>query len=111
MKQNNQYSEDDIKFRPKRNKTRPRTKQTRVYKDLTLGIVITVDRGRFTVTLPEHDYLNIYAIKARALGRKGVVVGDRVGLTEVNFERPTDLARIVEIQERKNVLKKRKCYF
>ncbi len=106
MKQNNQYSEEDIKFRPKRNKTRPRTKQTRVYKDLTLGIVITVDRGRFTVTLPEHDYLNIYAIKARALGRKGVVVGDRVGLTEVNFERPTDLARIVEIQERKNVLKK-----
>lgn len=106
MKQNKKFSEEDIKFRPKRNKTRPRTKQTPVYQDLILGIVITVDRGRFTVTLPNHEYLNIYAIKARALGRKGVVVGDRVGLTEVNFERPTDLARIVEIKERKNILKK-----
>jgi len=106
MKPNRKFSEEDIKFRPQRNKARPRTKQTPTYQDLIEGIVITVDRGRLTVTLPEHNYLNIFAIKARALGRKGVVVGDRVGLTEVNLARPTDLARIVEIRERKNTLRK-----
>ena len=106
MKPNRKFSEEDIKFRPQRNKTRPRTKQTPTYQNLIEGIVVTVDRGRFTVTLPDHDYLNIFAIKARALGRKGVVVGDRVGLTEVNLARPTDLARIVEIRERKNTLRK-----
>ncbi len=100
------YSEESIRSRPKKNKSRPRTKDSPSYKNLINGIVVTVDRGRFTVTLPESNHQQIYAIKARALGRKGVVVGDRVGLTEVNLERPTDLARIVEILPREHVLRK-----
>lgn len=106
MNSRKNFSEENIKSRPQRNKTRPRTKTTPTYQDLISGIVITVDRGRFTVALEAHDYQNIFAIKARALGRKGVVVGDRVGLTGVNLERPTDLARIVEIYQRKNILRK-----
>lgn len=106
MNSRKNYNEESIKSRPQRNKTRPRTKTTPTYQDLISGIVITVDRGRFTVALEEHNYQNIFAIKARALGRKGVVVGDRVGLTGVNLERLTDLARIVEIHQRKNVLRK-----
>lgn len=100
------FHEDSIKFRPQKNKSRPRSKNSPKYENLVMARVITVDRGRFTVALEEHRNLEIYAIKARALGRKGVVVGDRVGITGVNLERPTDLARIVEVQERKHVLRK-----
>jgi len=100
------YSEDSIRIRPQKNKSRPRTKESPTYKNLTNGIVITVDRGRFTVALPDFDYQQIFAIKARSLGRKGVVVGDQVGLTGVNLSRPSDLARIVEIFERRHILRK-----
>ncbi|MGA0078824.1 MAG: ribosome small subunit-dependent GTPase A [Candidatus Nanopelagicales bacterium] len=103
---NKNFSEESIRFRPQKNKSRPRTKDSPNYKNLTKGIVVTVDRGRFTVVLPDFEYKQIFAIKARALGRKGVVVGDRVGLTGVNLERSEDLARIVEINERKHILRK-----
>ena len=83
MNSRKNFSEENIKSRPQRNKTRPRTKTTPTYQDLISGIVITVDRGRFTVALEAHDYQNTFAIKARALGRKGVVVGDRQ-----NFSKP-----------------------
>ena len=43
------------------------------------GSVSTVDRGRFTVN-PEGDTSILYAVKARELGRKGLVVGDRVAM-------------------------------
>lgn len=39
-------------------------------------MVTTVDRGRFTIAM--HKGPQIYAIKARELGRKGIVVGDNV---------------------------------
>jgi ribosome biogenesis GTPase len=103
---NKNFSEESIRFRPQKNKSRPRTKDSPTYKDLTKGIVVTVDRGRFTVVLPDFENKQIFAIKARALGRKGVVVGDHVGLTGVNLERSEDLARIVEINERKHILRK-----
>lgn len=106
MSSKKNFSEESIRTRPQKNKSRPRTKDSPSYQNLINGIVVTVDRGRFTVTLPDFQDKQIFAIKARALGRKGVVVGDRVGLTGVNLERTDDLARIVEIYERKHILRK-----
>ena len=70
------YGEHDVEHydRPRR-RTRPRTKERPSYDDAVDGSVITVDRGRFTLLVEDRTVL---AMKARPLGRKGVVVGDRV---------------------------------
>ena len=41
-------------------------------------MVTAVDRGRFTTVLLDDPARLVYAVKAREIGRKGVVVGDRV---------------------------------
>jgi ribosome biogenesis GTPase len=68
--------EDDVRVRPGRTKSRPRSKDRPEHANALTGLVIAVDRGRFTVELD--DNTGMYAVKARELGRKGVVVGDRV---------------------------------
>ena len=88
--------------RPRR-RTRPRTKDRPTYADAVEGRVVTVDRGRFT-TLVEGR--TVMAIKSRPLGRKGVVVGDAVRLVgDVSGDDGT-LARIVEVDERRTVLRR-----
>ena len=88
--------------RPRR-RTRPRTKDRPTYADAVEGRVVTVDRGRFT-TLVEGR--TVMAMKSRPLGRKGVVVGDAVRLVgDVSGEDGT-LARIVEVDERRTVLRR-----
>ena len=70
------YSDQDVEHydRPRR-RTRPRTKERPTYDDAEDGVVVTVDRGRFTLLVGDRP---VTAMKARPLGRKGVVVGDRV---------------------------------
>lgn len=70
------YDEHDVEHyeRPRR-RTRPRTKERPAHEDAVEGLVVTVDRGRFTLLI---DDRTVMAMKARPLGRKGVVVGDRV---------------------------------
>ena len=65
--------------RPRR--SRPRTKDRPDYSAAPVGMVVTIDRGRFRV-LRADDGLDraVTAAKARQLGRKGVIVGDRVRL-------------------------------
>lgn len=97
------WDEDDVRVRPGRGKSRPRSKDRPVHDDATPARVITVDRGRFTVVAD--DGRTILAVKARELGRKGVVVGDRVAL--VGDTTGADaLARIVRIEERTTVLRR-----
>jgi ribosome biogenesis GTPase len=65
---------------------------------------MTVDRGRFTVELD--DGTDMYAIKARELGRKGIVVGDRVDIVgDVSGDTDTQ-GRIVRRQERTSTLRR-----
>ena len=99
------YDEDDIRQRPGKHKSRPRTKDRPTHKNSINGIVITVDRGRFTVNLKNSNSF-IYAIKARDLGRKGVVVGDSVELVGVDENNPENMARIIKVNERRNTLSK-----
>ncbi len=99
-----ELDEDDVRVRPGRGKTRPRSKDRPEHADAQPGTVITVDRGRFTVELD--DLTPIYAIKARELGRKGIVVGDHVDVVgDVTGDTDTQ-GRIVRRHERTSTLRR-----
>ncbi|MFB7863449.1 MULTISPECIES: ribosome small subunit-dependent GTPase A [unclassified Streptomyces] len=95
--------EDDIRQRPNRKGNRPRTNIRPKHEDAVEGMVLTVDRGRLTCLVDDRVIL---AMKARELGRKAAVVGDRVSLVgDLSGEKDT-LARIVRIGERGSVLRR-----
>ena len=98
------YSDQDVEHydRPRR-RTRPRTKERPTYEDAEDAVVVTVDRGRLTLLL---DGRTVLAMKARPLGRKGVVVGDRVRVVGDTSGSSGSLARIVEVRERSTVLRR-----
>ncbi|WP_243058183.1 ribosome small subunit-dependent GTPase A [Nocardioides sp. SR21] len=98
------YSDHDVEHydRPRR-RTRPRTKERPTYDDAIDGVVVTVDRGRFTLLI---DGQKVMAMKARPLGRKGVVVGDRVRVVGDTSGDDGSLARIVEVRERVTTLRR-----
>jgi len=98
------YSDQDVEHydRPRR-RTRPRTKERPSYDDAVAGVVVTVDRGRYTLLVGGRT---VMAMKARPLGRKGVVVGDRVRVVGDVSGEDGSLARIVEVTERLTVLRR-----
>jgi ribosome biogenesis GTPase / thiamine phosphate phosphatase len=95
--------EDDVRVRPGRRSTRPRSKQRPAHEDAADGMVVTVDRGRYTVLV---DDVEVVAMRARELGRKGVAVGDQVSIVGDLSGDPDALARIVRIAERSTVLRR-----
>ncbi len=98
------YTEDDPEHyeRPRR-RTRPRTKERPSYADAVDARVVTVDRGRFTLDV---GGTTVVAMKSRPLGRKGVVVGDRVRVVGDVSGADGSLARIVEVADRDTVLRR-----
>jgi ribosome biogenesis GTPase len=64
--------------------------------------VVAVDRGRYTCYVDEGR--TVTAMRARELGRRGVVVGDRVLIVGDVSGRADTLARIVRIAERTSTL-------
>jgi ribosome biogenesis GTPase len=66
-------------------------------------MVLTVDRGRYTVLL---DGVAVTAMRAREIGRKGIAVGDRVSVVGDRSGRPDTLARIVRLRDRDTVLRR-----
>ena len=96
--------EDDVRVRPGRRKSRPRSKDRPTFDQALPGTVITVDRGRFTVAMD--DGTESLAVKAREIGRKGVVVGDRVGLVTDARPGTESLGRIVRVDKRSTVLRR-----
>jgi ribosome biogenesis GTPase len=98
------YTEHDHEHyeRPRR-RTRPRTKERPTYDDAVDGVVVTVDRGRYTLLV---DGTTVTAMKSRPLGRKGVVVGDRVRVVGDTSGAEGALARIVEVRDRETVLRR-----
>jgi len=99
------YSDHDVEHydRPRRRGSRPRTKERPTFDDAVDGVVVTVDRGRFTLLV---DGVSVWAVKARPLGRKGVVVGDRVRVVGDVSGGEGALARIVEVEPRATVLRR-----
>ncbi len=66
--------------------------------------MIAVDRGRMTVRVD--GPVEVTAMRARELGKHGVVVGDRVRVVGDTSGRTDTLARIVAIEERATVLRR-----
>jgi ribosome biogenesis GTPase / thiamine phosphate phosphatase len=97
-----EYDEDDVRVRPGRS-SRPRTRTRPQHTDAVDGLVVAVDRGRYTCAM---DDTTVTAMRARELGRKSVVVGDRVALVGDTSGAPGALARIVRIEPRDSVLRR-----
>lgn len=98
------YDEEAKYDRPKR-RTRPRTKDRPTYADAVTGFVITRDRGRYTCWVGDEERA-VTAMKARQLGRKGVIVGDLVRLDGDATGDVGTLARIVEVEPRRTLLRR-----
>ncbi|MDQ6641166.1 MAG: ribosome small subunit-dependent GTPase A, partial [Actinomycetota bacterium] len=83
-------------------------KERPTYEDAAEGRVVTVDRGRYTCLVGPDGGPSVIvtAMKSRPLGRKGVVVGDRVRLVGDVSGADGALARIVEVHERVTVLRR-----
>jgi len=65
--------------------------------------VAGVDRGRYRCYVGDRT---VTAMKARELGRRGIVVGDRVALTGDVSGLPGTLARVVRVEPRTSVLRR-----
>lgn len=96
--------ESDVRVRPHPRGSRPRSKHRPAHADATPAMVLAVDRGRYTVLT--EDGTRVTAMRAREIGRAGVVVGDRVALVGDVSGAPGTLARIVRVQERRTVLRR-----
>src|SRR5215468_8213667 len=94
--------EDDVRVRPGRG-SRPRTRRRPAHEDAVEGFVASVDRGRYGVLVGDRT---ITAMRARELGRRGVVVGDQVALTGDTSGAPGTLARVVRVAPRTTALRR-----
>lgn len=108
--QTTRLDEDDVRVRPGKHKARPRSKDRPGHLDAHRAVVTTVDRGRFT--LVDDAGREHYAVKARELGRKGIVVGDAVEVVGLSEKTTTgagdreDFGRIVRRSPRTTVLRR-----
>jgi ribosome small subunit-dependent GTPase A len=98
------WQDDHAVFDRPRKRTRPRTKDRPDYSDAPEALVASIDRGRYRCLLDDHTAVT--ATKARVLGRKGVIVGDRVKLDGDVSGTDGTLARIVEVAERRTWLRR-----
>ncbi|WP_209374385.1 ribosome small subunit-dependent GTPase A [Brevibacterium renqingii] len=118
------YRDEDYRPRPNRRGSRPRTKNRPDHTDAVSGLVTAVDRGRYRVTLadsvgefttPAHSQAgsedrcrsaSVTAVRASHLRRRAIVPGDIVKLVGDTSGRSGTLARLVEITERQNLLRR-----
>jgi ribosome biogenesis GTPase len=100
--------EDDVRVRASRHGSRPRTRQRPAHDAAVPGLVVAVDRGRMTVRVegPDGDPVRVTAMRARELGKHGVVVGDSVRLVGDVSGQTDTLARIVTIADRVTTLRR-----
>jgi ribosome biogenesis GTPase len=103
-----EFDESDIRVRPNRRGSRPRTKTRPEHTDAVPGVVLGVDRGRYAVLVDEGgpDEHEITAARASELRRKSVVTGDHVDLVGDTTGEAGTLARIVRVGERSTLLRR-----
>ena len=102
------WDESDVRIRPNKKGSRPRTKDRPSHDDAVTGRIITVDRGRYTAVVGEGspEERKIIAARARELRRNPVVAGDFVSLVGDVTGEPDTLARLVKIQDRRTLLRR-----
>lgn len=103
-----EYDESDVRIRPNKKGSRPRTKDRPKYQDAVIGMIVTVDRGRYTAVIDAGGASEriVTAVRAKELRRQPVVPGDRVGLVGDTSGTPNTLARLVRIEERASLLRR-----
>ena len=103
-----EYDESDVRVRPNRRGSRPRTKDRPKHEDAITARVVSVDRGRWrtVVAAGTPEERTVTAMRARELGRSPVVPGDLVALVGDTSGRDGSLARIVRILERSSFLRR-----
>lgn len=98
-----ELDEDDVRIRPGRG-SRPRTRTRPAHDDASPADVLSVDRGRYRLRTAAGTLVT--AVRARELGRRGVVVGDRVAIVGDLAGGPDALARIVRLEPRTSLLRR-----
>lgn len=98
--------EDDVRIRPGKGKSRARSKIRPEHGHAVPAMVTAVDRGRFTTVLQDDPSRQVYAVKAREIGRKGLAVGDGVDIVGDVSGADDTLARIVRRHPRRTVLRR-----
>ena len=103
-----EFDESQVRVRPNRRGSRPRTKTRPEHADAVAGTVLGVDRGRYAVLVDEDgpDEREITAARASELRRKSVVTGDHVDLVGDVSGEPGSLSRIVRVGERTTLLRR-----
>jgi len=97
-----ELDEDDVRVRPGK-RSRPRSRLRPAHDDAVPAEVVTVDRGRYRLRVQGR---HVSAVRARELGRRAVVVGDRVDAVGDLSGDPDALARIVRVHERTSLLRR-----
>ena len=77
-----EWDESDVRVRPNKKGSRPRTKDRPTFKEAIRGRVITVDRGRWSVVVDEgtEKERTLIAARAKEPRRPATVTGDLVDL-------------------------------
>ena len=103
-----EFDESQVRVRPSRRGSRPRTKTRPEHADAVAGTVLGVDRGRYAVLVDEGgpDEREITAARASELRRKSVVTGDHVDLVGDVSGEPGSLSRFVRVGERTTLLRR-----
>ena len=102
------FDETSVRVRPPKKGSRARTKVRPSHDGSVLGMILSVDRGRYLALVDEGEATEhtVIAKRARELAKIPIVTGDLVNLVgDVSGETGT-LARIVSIQERTTVLRR-----
>lgn len=102
------WDESDVRVRPSRRGSRPRTKDRPKHEDAIAARVVSVDRGRWRTVVADgtDQERTVTAMRARELGRSPIVPGDLVALVGDTSGQEGSLARIVRIQERSSFLRR-----
>ena len=98
-----ELDEDDVRVRPGRG-SRPRTRTRPAHEEAVPADVLSVDRGRYRLRAGSGTLVS--AVRARELGRRAVVVGDRVAVVGDLAGGPDALGRIVRVEPRTSLLRR-----
>jgi ribosome biogenesis GTPase len=97
------YDESDIRVRPNPKANKPRSKKRPEHADAVSGMVLGVDRGRYTVLI---DGVQVTCSRARELPKNAIVTGDFVDVVGDVTGVDGSLARIVRVQPRTTILRR-----
>lgn len=106
------YADLTIRQRPNPKANRPRTKRRPEHADAVTGMVVAVDRGRYTLLIDagadpsDTAERTVLAARARELRKTPIVIGDRAQLVGDLSGAEGSLARIVALEPRRTVLRR-----